>query len=231
MSHDLLPMGEFFDSVAHQYDIVHTSNIDRGEEYYQAIAIPFEVSNSELQILDLGAGTGLDLVSLFERLPLAHVDCVDLSEKLMKQLLSRFPEKSDSISLRTENYLEVHYPQKWYDYILASATFHHFRDDEKECLFQKLARTIKDKGSLVIGDFYVSSEIAGMFQAHYESLLAKGVDVCNGKYHLDIPTTIENEKQLLVAAGFEEPKIHWQSENYTVLSTKLSLTNQKTGAL
>jgi tRNA (cmo5U34)-methyltransferase len=222
MSHDLLPMGEFFNSVAQQYDEVQTSNIDRGEEYYEALAAPFETTQHKVSLLSLGAGSGLDLVSPFQKIPFMQVDCVDMSDELMKILKNRFPGKSGAIDFRIENYLEMNYPEKRYDYVLASATLHHLRDKEKKSLFRNLATCLKDTGKLVIGDFYVSSEIAVLFKNHYDSFIAKGLNVHHGKYHLDIPTTIGNEMELLVAAGFEKPELHWQSSNYSVISAILA---------
>ena len=220
VSNNLRQMGEFFDSVADDYNEVHMSHIDRGEEFYRFTAAPMLASDDAVQILNLGAGTGLDLVAVFQKLEKAQVHCIDLSEKLLKQLVARFPDRATSITISVQNYLTMHYPERAYDYVMANATLHHFTDAEKAKLYPKLAATLQDEGRLIIGDRYVSREEARERRERYDMALAAGIAVANGNYHLDIPTTLENELGLLTAAGFVEPEIHWQSKNYTIFSVK-----------
>ena len=223
MSNEITRMGEFFDSVAHDYDVVQVSNIDRGTEYYKEIATPLPDSDEQLRMLDLGAGSGLDLVEVFSKLPLLEVDCFDLSEGLLDLLKKRFPSKSDQIHIHLENYLNFDFPESCYDFVLASATLHHFTAQEKTSLFNKLAKTLRSSGTMIIGDFYVEEEISKLFKAHYESFLAKGIDVSMGRYHLDIPTTVGAEIGTLRGAGFEAT-VCWSSKNYSILEARLLAT-------
>ncbi|HKI73256.1 MAG TPA: class I SAM-dependent methyltransferase, partial [Pseudomonadales bacterium] len=83
-------MGPFFDHVANQYDGVQVSNIDDGKGYYVAIAEPIEPTDDVVDVWSIGAGTGLDLVSILKRIPNARVNCVDVAPKMLERLRNRF---------------------------------------------------------------------------------------------------------------------------------------------
>ena len=57
-------MGEFFNSVAGDYDEVHTSHINQGGEFYLSTAALMLPSERPVSILNLGAATGLDLATM-----------------------------------------------------------------------------------------------------------------------------------------------------------------------
>ena len=218
MSDSIAPMGAFFDSVAPQYDVVQTSNIDRGPEYYAALANPLERTEADLRLLDLGAGTGLDLVCFFDKMPNLRVDCYDLAPKLLEQLVARFKHRKAQIALHVENYLTAALPRSHYDLVLASATLHHFTEPEKEALMGRIVQTMKAGARLVVGDFYVDAETAGKFRAYYDSFTTGGRDVSRGQYHLDIPTTLESDRQLLERCDLVDVDVHWQSSNYAIMT-------------
>lgn len=115
------------------------------------------------------------------------------------------------------SYLTFDYPKGRYTYIMASATLHRLIDEEKRELYPKLREALTDDGCLILGDYFVSPELAAKRLREYRELIASGVDLRNGKYHFDVPTTVENEKALLAEAGFASIETVWQSANYTIL--------------
>lgn len=221
MSEDLysrpLPMGEFFDRVAHQYDAVHTSHIDQGEAFYVAIGEPITPTNEPIRVLSLGAGTGLDLVAVVERAPNANIDCLDLSPRMLENLQDRFRASTASISTQCASYLDFDYDAASYDLILAAATLHHQTEEEKADLYPRIRKALAGAGMLIIGDFFVGERDAELFREHYDRAQSEGYDVRSGKYHLDIPTTQAREEALLRNAGFKRVETTWQSANYSIL--------------
>ncbi|MGI6082557.1 MAG: class I SAM-dependent methyltransferase [Limnochordia bacterium] len=214
----LMLMGEFFDHVSATYDEVHSSHIDRAEEYYAALADQVTATSSPVAVLDIGCGSGLELEGIFRKLPDARVHCVDLSRKLMDKLLHRYAHKE--ITPHLESYLTYSYPLGQFKYIVASATLHHLLDDEKRELYPKLRHALTADGCLIVGDYFVSSETADECLERYRALLSKGVDLTRGRYHFDIPTTVDNERKILVEAGFLSVDIVWQSSNFSVLTAR-----------
>lgn len=209
-------MGEFFDKVSPDYDKVHTSHIDGGEDYYRAVAIPITPTEDPLKVLDIGCGTGLELEEIFDKVPNATVSCVDLSAKMLEQLQHRFNDSKCKVTVSCESYLSFKYPQNEFDYIIASATLHHLLDEEKLKLFPNLCRSLKNSGSFILGDYYVSPEEAKEKSSIYQDLVVNGYDLSDGKYHIDIPTTSANEMTLLTMSGFKRIKKVWESSNFTI---------------
>lgn len=221
MSDDLysrpLPMGEFFDRVVEQYDEVHTSHIDRGGEFYVAIAEPVLPTADPINVLSLGAGTGLDLVGIVARAPNAVLHCIDVAPMMLDRLAERFRASTATVINYCESYLEFDFADGTYNYILAAATLHHFTDEEKQAFYPRLVRALADGGKLIIGDFFVSDEHRRLFRAYYDRLGEQGYELRSGAYHVDIPTTQAREVELLTAAGFGHVMETWASDNYSIL--------------
>jgi len=72
-------MRDFFNEKADGYDDVHLKMMDN------KIAITALLPEKVERVLDLGAGTGLELIPLFERFPQAHVTVVDISAEMLKK--------------------------------------------------------------------------------------------------------------------------------------------------
>ena len=207
-----LPMGEFFDRVADQYDEVHTSHIDKGEEFYVAIAEPVAPTDAPIRVLSLGAGTGLDLVGIVKRAPNAHLDCVDVSSNMLAKLATRFADSTVTVTPCRQSFLDFDYEAREYDYVLAAATLHHFTDDEKRGLYTRLAGVVSSSGKLIIGDYYVSDAESARRLVEYRRGIESGYDFRLGQYHIDIPTSQSNEIRLLTGAGFARVE-----RNYAIL--------------
>ena len=222
MSDQIRPMGEFFDSVAEDYDVVQTSNIDRGVEYYRELSTPFPATDRRFRLLSLGAGTGLDLVAVFEKLPNLDVDAIDVSKGLLEKLLLRFPHKAHQLTIRAADYFKVSLQMREYDFVLASATLHHFTSEEKRELLEKIRHWLKPGGRIVLGDFYVDQATVKLFRAYYDSFAEAGKDVTYGSYHLDIPSEVEDDCNLLNDMGFESVQKVWSSQNYAIISGTLA---------
>ena len=84
-------MSEFFESRLEEYDTHMLEEVEGCREGYlrMAEALP----DSMRYLLDLGAGTGLQLVPIFERFPHLCVSAIDLSGEMLARLVGRFPDK------------------------------------------------------------------------------------------------------------------------------------------
>ena len=68
-----------------------------------------------MEILDLGCGTGLELEGIFSKAPNAVITCIDLSEKMLSKLTSKYSRFLDQIKPIKGSYLIVPFPEKKYD--------------------------------------------------------------------------------------------------------------------
>jgi len=216
-----IKMGDFFDSVHKDYDEVHTSHIHNGNEFYKVISSPIQPTKEKVKVLNIGCGTGLEFESILKKIPCAEIDCIDLSSKMLNLLKKRLYQSTCQLNTFCCSYLEFNYQDNVYDYIIASATLHHLLDDEKLKIYSKLILSLKNNGMLIIGDKYSSSdeESASKLKG-YQEYVKDGIDVKSGQYHIDIPTTLNNEKKLLNNTGFRDIEKIWNSENYTIIIAK-----------
>ncbi len=156
-----------------------------------------------MNILDLGCGTGLGTIDIALRLEgSGKVIGLDLSDKMIEQAKKKLIEfKYDNVVFEVGSESSLDYVD-YFDSVLTTNAFHHFY--QKEEIFSRVYRSLKQKGSFIIqdicDDFFMMKivDIAGKIgeRAHVGS------------------TTSEELKKLLVSAGFnmvevEKKKLNW----------------------
>lgn len=182
-------MRDFFNEKADGYDDVHLKLMDN------KVAIIPNLPEDTKQVLDLGAGTGLELIPLFDRFPDATVRVVDISEEMLKQLKER-PFAAHVETLCGDFFLaDFGGP---YDAVISSAALHHFTEEDKDRLYAKIFACLKDGGVFVNSDrcFDTMEQQVENFR-EYET---------NGQNyrHFDTPLCKEVEKRTLERAGFTD---------------------------
>ena len=111
----------FFNEKADIYDGVHASLMDAKDALVDAVP-----SNAR-KILDLGVGTGLELIGLFEKIPDARVTGIDMCENMLAILRAR--PFADSVDIIQGNFFEVDFGSE-YDAVISSAALHHFSSED-----------------------------------------------------------------------------------------------------
>ncbi len=211
-------MDDFFAARVTGYDEHMRSNIEGASDFYAYTASI--LPNGEADILDLGCGTGLELEELFKINPLAKVTGIDLSEAMLNKLKEKFPDKK--LNLINASYFEEPLGEKTFDAAVSVESLHHFPAAQKETLYAKLCKAIKDNGYFVLTDYFAESE--ELEKEYFENL--KQLRIEQGLsddefYHYDTPLTVEHEVEVLKRAGFSNVEIlkEWGS-TYTVLARK-----------
>ncbi|MBP5328435.1 MAG: class I SAM-dependent methyltransferase [Spirochaetaceae bacterium] len=147
------------------------------------------------KILDLGGGTGLELIHLFELFPQAQVTVIDITENMLEKLKTR--DFAGRVTTICGDFFEVPFG-KDFDAVITTSAFHHFKKDEKTRLFKKILGCLKDGGQFINCDLIALTA---------EEEAAQLVDLENNigySKHVDIPLTIENEIDALEKAGFKQ---------------------------
>lgn len=180
-------MRDFFNEKADGYDDVHLPMIEN------KIAIAAALPEGTLRVLDLGAGTGLELFALFERFPQAHVDVVDVSVEMLRALRERpFADKLDIVC---GDFFAVDFGVD-YDAVISSAALHHFAEKDKARLYAKVFACLRPGGMFVNSDGVVDT-----LQEQDERFRELAENGQNYR-HYDTPLAVCNEKKLLEGAGF-----------------------------
>ena len=109
--------------------------------------LPFD-PQAALQVLDLGAGTGLFSQHVLGKYPHANFVLVDLAEKMLGVARERFGNASEQFKYVLGDYRQLE-GQTGYDLVISSLSIHHLEDEEKRDLFGRI-HTVLRQGGLFI---------------------------------------------------------------------------------
>lgn len=145
------------------------------------------------KVIDLGAGTGLELIPFFDKYPNSKVVAIDLAI----EMLNKIKEKpfSDKVEIICGDFFEVDFGSN-IDAIISTSALHHFLYDDKKRLYKKVYDSLREGGEFVNCDYIASSnEAEEEFIYNYDNKV---------KRHNDTPLTIEHELEILNNIGFKE---------------------------
>lgn len=215
MSDKIEKMKDFFNKRAASYDNHMKSNVKDFNSFYSHIATEIKETDQPISILDIGCGTGLELEYIFQKTPHTKVSCLDLSEQMLDRLKEKYSSKKDQIETRVGSYLEKTFAENKYDYIVSVMTLHHLRYNDKLKLYKKIFKALKDNGKYIEGDYIVD-------KTKEQSILKKAKEnndyKTNGDYHLDLPFSIETQKQILAESGFRNFNLIYEKDEAAVYS-------------
>ena len=207
MVNDILEkMDEFFENRIDFYEdkMLSESHIRNG---YLKFAELLPVNTKIL--LDLGCGTGLELVEIFKRLPNIKVTGIDMSQKMLDRLAEKFPDKN--VNLINANYLEYDFGVNKYDLIISYQTLHHFEHAVKINLYTKVFKALVPNGQYLECDYMEFTQKEEDFHFSENKSLRIEQGIKNGEiYHYDTPCTVDNQIMMMQKAGFKNVKEEWR---------------------
>ena len=183
---------EFFNGKIDSYDDVHQQYMDT------KAVLGDNLDKNAKNILDLGGGTGLELIHLFELYPDVHVTVIDITENMVEKLKTR--DFADKVTAICGDFFEVDFG-KDYDAVISTSALHHFKKEEKVILYKKIYDCLKENGEFLNSDFIAEDE-------EFEKEQLYELDNEFDKYkHIDIPMTIEHELEVLKEVGFKDIEV------------------------
>lgn len=183
---------EFFNNKVESYDEVHL-------KYFKTKAqITENLKEEPEKVLDLGCGTGLELIPLFKKYPNVYVTAIDITENMIESLKKR--EFIDHVIPICGDFFEVDF-QEDFDAIISTSALHHFLKEDKSMLYKKIYNSLKKKG-----EFINSDKIAKNTKEEKE-LIKEYEEYKYTRAHIDTPLSIKTEEKLLKKAGFKKIKI------------------------
>ena len=202
-------MRNFFNEKSKNYDDVH---IEQGLVDYK-IEITKVLKEDTNYILDLGVGTGLELIAFFEKFPNAKVKAIDITENMLDVLKKR--EFAENIEMICGDFFEVDFGNNKFDAVITSAALHHFAKEEKEILYKKIYDSLKEDRQFINCDkFAKNKNEEKIFQKDY-------IENSNIERHIDTPLCIETEMTLLNNIGFKNIQFNEiNSEKYKLMLCK-----------
>ena len=208
-------MADFFDRRAEEYD-VHMLDELGLEPFYAEIG-DLTPGGKGLRVLDLGCGTGLELERLLKKNPDAAVTAVDISGGMLDRLQRRLGEGRNRLTLVQASYWEMPLPAEAYDLVLSTYSLHHASPSEKLTLYRRIYETLAKGGRFLYGD-YVLPDYAQEEEARREGERIRKAHGLRSlrEVHVDIPLSMETERDLLRRAGFPRVTTAWEGVNAAI---------------
>jgi cyclopropane fatty-acyl-phospholipid synthase-like methyltransferase len=214
MNEKLEKMTDFFTNRIDTYDEHMLSYCKNGY-----IKLAETIPDDSKYLLDLGCGTGLELVEIFKRNPEINVTGIDLTKEMLDKLNERFDNKN--INLINADYFEYDFGKNIYDVAISFETLHHFKHDDKIKLYEKIFNALTASGKYIECDYMVTKQEEEDFCFSESKRLRKENGINDGEfYHYDTPCTINNQIIMLKKAGFKNVKKIWREESTTIITAE-----------
>ena len=142
-------IGQAFDSTVKYYDDWMQKALPNYCDLFKSDIeiIPFE-KNRPINVLDLGAGTGLFSKHVLDSYRNAHFVLYDLGEKMLNIARERFASSPKQFEYILGDYRTLNLSQK-FDLVISSLSIHHLEDDEKQKLFKEIYLLINNGGLFI----------------------------------------------------------------------------------
>jgi tRNA (cmo5U34)-methyltransferase len=141
-----------FDEAAADYDRARRQLVPGLDGFYGAAleSVPFR-QDAQIQVLDLGAGTGLLSSMVAGRFPRSRVTLVDLSVEMLRVARRRLSEGNGRFEFRNMDYARKPLP-RGYDLVVSALSIHHLTHGDKKELFEKVHDSLAEGGYFVNAD-------------------------------------------------------------------------------
>lgn len=204
-------MDVFFKARIDGYDEHMLTEIAGARAFYPFTAA--QLPDGPASVLDLGCGTGLELVPYRARNSQAEITGIDLSQTMLDQLQARWPG-DPRLHLICGSYLELPLGENIFDAAVSVESLHHFAPEEKLGLYRKLRQALKEGGFFILTDYFAESEAEE--RLYFQELRRLKGEQGIGEEtlcHYDTPLTVEHEMVILQEAGFAQVEVLARWEN------------------
>ena len=154
-----MTVGAAFGTAAWDYDRSRRQLVPGFDEFYGALLESVPIAQErEIEVLDLGAGTGLLSAMVARKFPRSRVTLVDLSVEMLRVARRRFAREPGRFKYRTMDYARKPLPSRdgGYDLVVSALSIHHLLHGDKKELFGRVRR------SLAAGGYFVNADqVAG----------------------------------------------------------------------
>lgn len=203
-------MEQFFNVRAAGYDDHMRAHVERFEAFYAAVAEAVPRSKQEIDLLDLGIGTGLELPAILRRLPNARITGIDVSCEMLRQLHGKYPKRE--LRLIEGSFTQIDLGRSEADVVVSTMALHHWLPEAKASIYRRIAEVLRPGGCFVNGDYIERFEESNR---RIEAYLSRS-DLGRELHHFDLPLTVEDEIQLLQNAGLGRIRIPYRTSRAAV---------------
>lgn len=220
-----------FDATAARYDRDRMKLIP-GHEAFYAAALEL-IPTDALNIVELGAGSGLFSTMLRAAFPAAHLTLVDFSEKMLA--LARGRLGSDArITFSLADYTMEPLPANC-DAVVTSLSIHHLEDERKRALLQPILQALKPGGLFVNADHIAgpTADLEEIYQlrwlADVRALGATERQISDSLYRQqeDRRAPVDAQLAWMREAGFADVDCWYKYSSFAVMAGRRPLPNPR----
>jgi tRNA (cmo5U34)-methyltransferase len=215
-----------FDLAAGDYDRARRRLVPGFDDFYRTAidSIPFQ-PDAEIEVLDLGAGTGLLSAFVAYNFPRARITMLDISDEMLAQGRKRFELGGDRFHFVVSDYADAPLEGS-YDAVVSALSIHHLADTHKATLFSRIHGVLKTGGAFVNADQFraTSKELEkvhhGRWLARVRELGVGEQDLAQAleRMKLDRTATLDDQLRWMREAGFRDIDCAYQHLIFTVYS-------------
>jgi len=220
---DINEIKKRFNTYSKEYDEKRKYIIPCFDDFYKsAVSLLKSYKDNILNVLDLGAGTGLLTKEIFEIYPNAHFTLIDIAVDMLDKAKDRF-KGINNIEFIEENYLK-NIPEKEYDLICSALSIHHLNEHEKAKLYNNIYKLLPKKGCFLNLDLFKSESkiIEDLFKKWWLnyidiSLKIEEKEKLFESWKLDKENTIKDTIKILNKSGFKKVECIYKFMKFGVI--------------
>jgi len=214
-----------FDKEAQEFDGIIKNLIPYYDQMVEAIVstIPFE-NSSNIEVLDLGCGTGTVSRAVRDAYPKANLTCLDISVNMLQMARVKLADITEVKFINSDFY---HFDfDKKYDAIVSSLALHHLATSKDKLeIYKKINSSLKNEGILINADIVLASTaiLQKRYMEYWKRFMCMNVssDDIENKwipkyYEEDRPISMVEHIDMLKEVGFDSVDVVWKYYNFAV---------------
>ncbi len=216
---------KLFDDMARDYDRHRKRVIPCFTHFYRMVVemIPYSPADG-LEVLDLGAGTGLVSAFVLGAFPGAAVVDIDVSEKMIEKARERFAGNG-RVRFCIMDYSQS-LPEGRYHAVVSGMSVHHLEDGDKRRLFHRIFDVLHPGGVFINADLVrgPTANSEALYQEKWRKHLAgsglseRTLGAIFSRMAFDKPATLDDQLGWLREAGFSDVDCCYKHFNFSVYS-------------
>jgi tRNA (cmo5U34)-methyltransferase len=194
---------EAFDRSAQIYDRGRRQLVPCFDDFYATAIdrIPFP-AELRIDVLDLGAGTGLLSLFVSQSFPQARLTLLDVSDEMLSRARQRFAGDEARVAFVLRDFSQP-LPGS-YDLVISALAIHHLLDDDKRALYARIFGALRPAGVFINAD-QVMGPSAALERSYHEAWLRQVRALGVGE--TDLAAALERMKEDRMAPL--EPQLAW----------------------
>ena len=199
-----------FNSIASVYDENRRKLIPCFDDLYSVPVSLIKSKKNKLNVLDLGAGTGIFTSFLLQKYPDAKVTLIDMADEMLEVARQRF-KGNGNIKYITADYSRYEFPGT-FDVVISAMSIHHLTDAAKRRLFAKMYGLLNPGGIFVNAEQVLGEtpELDVLYRKLWEESIRNGgvpkkeIRAWKERLKLDREATAGAQARWLKKAGFAQ---------------------------